>query len=672
MKIKHALYFFIGSLFLSNCNNAFVLKDGKTAYELKRYSKATEMLQTDFEKAKDNTARKEIATQIADAYSQFSDFANAEKWYKKATELDNVDAYFKLGKIQMMQEKYADAIKVFTIFGKQDATSKYRASKEIKNCENALLAKSESSNYAIKNITQLNTSNRDYAPFVLKDKIYFSSTRNLATGDAKNEWTNEKSSDIFIAKNNLATIENLGEPVNTSYSEGSSTLSKDGKDLYFTRCGVVDDKADNRKNEYCNVFFSKYNGTSFDEPIALKLFDDSTNVGQPTISNDGKTLIVTASTRGGIGGKDLYYFTKNDTGWTGPYNLGANINTPGDEMYPWLDAKNQLYYSSNGMSGYGGYDIYKAQRSKTGWKNPQNLGYGINSGADDFGFFMTKYKPTNTEDTVLSAGYFSSNRLGGKGEDDIYFFEEKWKNTFLLVGNTRENEYEDTANADSKIIGLKSLDNVKLELKNATTDATITSFKSNASGYFTQSLDPETDYKLVANKTGYFSSTVLFTTKGKKNQDSTQIHVFTQLILAKIFPQKEIEIPNIYYDYDKANLRPESKAVLDSIMIFFSENKNLIIEIGSHTDSRGNDDYNEKLSQARAQSVVDYLVEKGMAPDRLVAKGYGETRLVNKCGNDVPCTEEEHQRNRRTTFRITGSNEKIESVEPENIEVDPK
>jgi outer membrane protein OmpA-like peptidoglycan-associated protein len=216
---------------------------------------------------------------------------------------------------------------------------------------------------------------------------------------------------------------------------------------------------------------------------------------------------------------------------------------------------------------------------------------------------------------------------------------------------------------------MKPLEKVKVILKSSADSIAIL---SNAAGVFNANLKSETDYKLTYYKPGYFSATGFVSTKGKRNQDSTYIYLNTLAELDKIFTQKEIVIPNIYYDYNKATLRPESKIVLDSILIFFNSNKELIIEIGSHTDSRGGDAYNEKLSQARAQSVVDYLIEKGIEKDRLAAKGYGEARLVNNCANDVNCTEEEHQKNRRTTFRITGSKQIIQSIEPEDVNTVPK
>ncbi|MFI4963653.1 MAG: OmpA family protein, partial [Legionellales bacterium] len=298
----------------------------------------------------------------------------------------------------------------------------------------------------------------------------------------------------------------------------------------------------------------------------------------------------------------------------------------------------------------------------------------INSGADDYAFRIDKYKPKDASDTILYSGYFSSNRPGGKGGDDIYRFEEKWINIFVLRGTIVEKEYEKPDDPDSKVLGLKALGKARVDLKN-TDDKIIATTTSDSIGRFVFRLNAETDYKVTAGKGGgYFTKNDFTSTKGKRNQDSTIITLHMQIELERVFPTKMMVIPNIYYDYDKATLRPESKLVLDSILIFFKENPDLTVELGSHTDSRGSDEYNNKLSQARAQSAVDYLVEKGIPKDRLVAKGYGKTMLINNCGTGVPCSEEEHQKNRRTTFRIVSAKLNLESIQPEDkdIKVDPK
>ena len=658
------------------CKTAQQAPDGKTAYTLKQYSVAADLLQKDFDTEKDPIKKKDKAYQIAESYSRYNNIAAAAQWYKKAIELGDEQAQQPLGQMQMMNEQYEEAIKTFAKYGTTDAAAKATAQRAIKNAQNAMEWKNAFSKLQVTNLSAINSPQSDFCPILYKGKLVFSSSRNDATGDMTNAWTGEKSADIYST--DLPTgnnVQKFSDAINSKDYEGTCTFSKDGNEIYFTRCKVVDltdKKVKATSNEFCHVYYSRFASGTWSEPEMLHLMADTVNLGQPALSKDGKLLFVSSDLKAGFGGKDIYYFTKTDSGWSEPSNAGTYINTSGDEMFPWLDERSNLYFASNGLPGMGGLDIFKAVKGKTIWKDAVNLHAPINSGADDYGYILEKYHPNNASDTILSSGYFTSCRAGGKGEDDIYRFEEKWVNFFVLKGTVTGKKYEDPENPDSKLLGMEPLPNAKVELKNPTTDEVSATVIADKNGYYTFPLKAETDYKITAGKLGYLNKNETATTKGKRNQDTVNITVYRDVELEKIFTQRMIVIPNIYYDYDKAILRPESKAVLDSILIFFNENKDLTIEIGSHTDSRGSDSYNQKLSQERAQSVVDYLIEKGILKDRLVAVGYGETKPVNNCTNGVKCSEEEYQKNRRTTFRITGSEQKIESIEPENIPLEGK
>jgi peptidoglycan-associated lipoprotein len=675
---KFGRYFFVFIILLSllsACSPKLII-DGNKAYDLKQYATAPDLLQKEFSKTSDPEGKRSIAMKIANSYRSFNKYDLAEKWYLKAADLGVNEALFFSAKMQQSQERFEDAIVTFKKYGKADALSRNKSLAEIKNCENALDWKKAEGNVVVKNIDKLNTKYNDFSPMLHNGLIYFSSTREDATGNVINEWIGEKNADIFSADKSILGFDNISKLdsfINTNDFEGTSSLSKDGNSLFFTRCGTVDlsttRKVKEAQNQYCKLFFAKKISGSWIEPEQIKFLNDSTNIGQPCLSFDGKMLIFSSDATNGFGGKDLYYSLRSDTGWSSPQNLGIDINTKGDEMFPWFDEKGNLYFASNGLPGMGGLDVFKSIRTKKSWKSPENLKSPINSGADDFGYIIEKYKPTDVNDEILKSGYFSSNRKGGKGGDDIYSFQEKWVNYFVLKGNVVAKKYENPDDPDSKLLGVEPLDKVMIILKSNQDSITLL---SNTVGLFSASLKYETDYKIIAYKPNYFSTNTQITTKGKRNQDSIYINIFVNLELEKIFPQKEIVIPNIYYDYNKATLREESKVILDSILVFFNENKDLSIEIGSHTDSRGSDQYNEKLSQARAQSVVDYLILKGVENSRLTAKGYGETKPVNTCINDVECTEEEHQKNRRTTFRITGSKMSIESTTPEEIKTVPK
>ena len=648
-------------ILLSGCKSPQKAIDGHTAYTLKQYSNATVLLQKEFQTEKDRATKREKAFQIAESYRHFNNTKSAAEWYRKAVDLGDENAYYNLGLMQMMNEQYDDAIKSFNRFAGIDATSSALAKKQIKNCNTAQDWRQGVNKIHVINLAGLNTPQSDFSPMMYKGKLVFSSSRNEAKGEMKNAWTGEKNADIFISEQKDNTkVQSFGDAINTNEYEGTCSFSKKGDEIYFTRCKAIDENDKKHKptqNEFCHVYYSKLNGSAWSEPELLSLFADTVNVGQPALSRDGNLLFVSSDFPGGFGGKDLYYFTKTDSGWSAASNAGTYIN---------------LYFASNGLPGMGGLDIFKAVKSKTLWKDAENLKAPINSGADDYGYIIDKYKPEDANDTILQSGYFTSSRAGGKGEDDIYRFEEKWANSFVLKGKVVTKKYEDPENPDSRLLGTEPVPGARVELKNPLTDEVIATKNCDKNGNYSFTLDAETNYKLSASQSGFLNKHEAASTKGLRNQDSTLITVYKDIELDKIFKERLIVIPNIYYDYKKSTLRPESEAVLDSILVFFKDNKDLTIEIGSHTDSRGDDKYNNKLSQERAKSVVDYLVSKGIEEDRLVAVGYGKTKLVNKCATGVKCTEEEHQKNRRTTFRIIGSKQKIESVEPENIPVQGK
>ena len=658
-------------VFVSACKTVpFQVKDGSTARTLFRYSQSIEFLQKEYNSEHDPIKQQKTALDLADSYRHFNDYISAEKWYKQAIGLNaGEQALYQLGMMQKQQEKYEEALKTFDQY-QRIANTGFDGRRQATQCREALDWKKSFTRIQVRNLEALNTPYLDYTLVPFKQQFVLTSSRDQALGNNRDEWTGEKFTDLFVADKTgekFSAAVNFGLPVNTAFHESSATFSSDYKEMYFVR-SVADEQ---RTNQYAHIYYSAFNNEHWTEPLKIDPFADTVNVRDPLLSKDGKFLYVSADAPSGFGETDLYIIAKNDTGWGNAQNLGGSINTPYSERFPWLDEKGNLYFSSNGLPGMGGLDIFKANRTKTGYKDPVNLKSPINSGADDFGFSIDKYKPKDADDTILYAGYFSSNRTGGKGADDIYRFEEKWMNLFVLRGKVVEKDFENPENPDSKVLGLKNLAKVKVELK-STNDKVIATATTDTAGKFAFKLEAETDYKLTASKGGYFSNNATVTTKGKRNQDSTIIRIYTQIELEKIFTQKMLVIPNIYYDYDKATLRPESKLVLDSITIFFKENPDLKIELGSHTDSRGSDAYNLKLSQARAQSAVDYLISKGVPAETLQAKGYGETKLVNNCGNGINCSEEDHQKNRRTTFRVISAKLNLESVEPENIIVDPR
>jgi outer membrane protein OmpA-like peptidoglycan-associated protein len=323
---------------------------------------------------------------------------------------------------------------------------------------------------------------------------------------------------------------------------------------------------------------------------------------------------------GGNGGTDIYYCSRDDSGnWGPPVNL-KEINTPGNERTPFIDQDGNLYFSSDAGLTMGGLDIFKSVRVGGKFAPGVNLGYPINSPRDDFSF--TLYNHTN--------GYLSSNRNGGAGSDDIYSFRQVPDVTLRLEGTAYE-----------KNTG-RPLPNSRISLGQV-------KVTSDDSGRYYFILAKNTDYNLRGERPSYLSDNQKVTTKGL----TTSQTIKKDLYLNKITLNKAIRIENIYYDFDKSDIRPDAAIELDKLIKILQDNPGIVVELGSHTDSRGNDDYNLALSQRRADAAVKYITEKGnIDAGRILARGYGETRLLNKCANGVDCTPEEHQLNRRTEFTI--------------------
>jgi outer membrane protein OmpA-like peptidoglycan-associated protein len=361
---------------------------------------------------------------------------------------------------------------------------------------------------------------------------------------------------------------------------------------------------------------------------------DEYSVGHPALSPDGKTLYFVSNMPGGVGGADVYYCEKIDENtWSAPKNCGNMINSDGDEVFPYMDASGTLYFSSNGLPGMGGLDLFSAKGSKDSWTSPENLKYPLNSPKDDFSIYYTE---------AGKAGYLTSNRDGGKGMDDIYRFVESPPTDLILAVITKER-------LDNNTLGI--LKGVDVAIKNRITDNIQKMPVSDRGTLFTK-VDCGTSYEVKGTKEGYFTQMKLVTTKCVTKHDT----VFVELTFDKIIIDKPIVLRNIYYDFDKYNIRPDAALELNKLVVILLQNPSIEIELGSHTDSRGSDEYNQVLSQHRAESAVNYIVTQGIDPKRITAKGYGESVPVNRCTNGADCTEEEFQMNRRTEFKVTKMN----------------
>lgn len=654
-------------LLVTGCNVTIPIKDGETAYQLKKYSLAVELLKEDYDKAKDKADKHRYAVMIAESYLAFSQADKAEFWYKRAvdTEVEPNDM-LTYALVLKQNEKYQEAIDMLQLFYQYDRSYRIIVEGHIEACEEIMTAM-ESENYTtITNLSALNTRYSEFGP-VLKDGLLTYASNAPADPDAPSDgWTGRGFADIMSAireADDEFMVNDDWEPFyNTRWHEAILAEDKEHTEIYFTRCGREDDNQD-----VCKIYRSYKEFDEWTEPEQLVLFDDSVNVGHPFLSADGKELYFSSDATFGYGGKDLYVSTRIGVDWEAPINLGPRVNTDGDEMFPHISADGKLLFSSSGHFGYGGLDLFQAEKRGRLFTNVVHLPYPINTGADDFSGFLIG----SEDDSVEITGYMASNRTGGAGEDDLYYFSKRLTPekklpppVYLLHCLVEEKQFADPENPNSEVIGTQPLPGVDAGLTDLTDQNLpylVGEYVTNDSGRFEAYLDEGYVYLVNFNKRGYFALKSDVSTTGYDAKDGDTIIIDMKVVMDRIIKEVEFTINNIYYDLDSANIRPDAALVLDSLATILVENPGLRVELGSHTDSRGSDPYNLNLSQRRAESAVAYLISKGISAERLTARGYGETRLVNECSNGVPCTEKKHQENRRTTFKILGVDFQIQS-----------
>lgn len=415
----------------------------------------------------------------------------------------------------------------------------------------------------------------------------------------------------------------LAGKVNGTYHEGPVAISADGKTMYFTRSHYTDRKLAKDEDDVSHLMLFRATLNDVNEWDDVRAFaynglDHST--GHPALSADGKTLYFASDRPGGHGGTDLWLSRDNGTGWSEPVNLGPSVNTPGNELFPTING-NTLYFASTAHENMGGMDIFSTTMQNDRWTEPENLGYPMNTVHDDFAFVL---------DEGGNSGYLSSDR---SGNDRIHAFTLNQR-IFTLEALVMDSTGL-LPHVEAKLMNVETL-----EESSALTDK---------DGRVIFPLSPESTYDLTVQQDGYLAARKRISTKGLAVSDTLEAKVS----LLGIELNKPIAIENIYFDYDKWDIRPDAAKELDKLLAIIKENPDLSFELGSHTDARGSDMYNLVLSDARANSTVDYLIRNGADPARIKAQGYGEERLVNTCGNGIKCTEEAHQANRRTEFTIT-------------------
>lgn len=592
--------------------------------------------------------RGRVAYQLATCYRKLNMAARATASYQNAIRYDYPDsmAYYYLGRSLQAEGKYQPAIDAYRQF--LDYSPDDRLAKEgIRGCNNAIRAKSaKKSRYIVKSAKLFNSRRSDFSPMYLDktlNTIYFTSSTEKATGTNKSEITGTKKSDIFLSKKNEKGEWQKPEPaegaLNTENDEGIISFSPDGQTMYLTVA-----KRSPNADTSVEIYTSQRSDATWSEPQKFEITADTLSAyGHPAVSPDGTYLYFTSDMPGGYGGKDIWRINLKERSGS-LENLGEQINTSGDEMFPYLRTDSVLYFASDGHPGFGGLDLFKARLDKTGnrW-SIDNMGTPINSAGDDFGITYGEGE----------SGFFSSNRGDARGYDHIYSFEYP-EVKISIEGMVLDKDEEPVPNAIIRIVG----DDGSNQKEVARDD-----------GSFKFKLQRGVKYVMLAGAPGYLNVKQEF----ESDIEEEDAEYGVDFILAAIHKPQVVE--NIFYDFDKATLRPESKQALDEMAQMLRDNPNVTIEMGSHTDRKGTDEYNVDLSDRRAKSVVDYLTAAGISSDRLTWKGYGEsvpktvTKRINREYPQFPegtvlneefietlspeDQEAADQVNRRTEFQVT-------------------
>lgn len=627
------------------------LADANAAYDRGEYFDASKIYRAVYNKLnprEDRELRGEVAYQLATCYRKLNMAARASAAYQNAIRYEYPDsmAFFYLGRSLQMEGKYQPAIEAYTTFLDYRADDQL-AKEGIRGCQQAIRAKKEKkSRYKVAQAKLFNSRRADFAPMYLDktlNTIYFTSSTEKARGTNHSEITGTKRSDIFYSekdeKGNWKRPEPAEGELNSDFDEGITAFSPDGQTMYLTMA-----RRSESANTSVEIYTSRRSDATWSAPQKFEITADTLSaVGHPAVSPDGTYLYFSSDMPGGFGGKDIWRINLKERAGS-LENLGPQINTSGDEMFPYMRTDSLMYFSSDGHPGFGGLDLFTARLNSTGdrW-SVNNLGLPLNSQGDDFGITFGEGE----------SGFFSSNRGDARGYDHIYsFILPEIKVT--ISGYVLDKDEEPVPNAVIRIVG----DDGSNQKEVAKDD-----------GSFKFKLERGVKYVMQAGAKGYLNVKQEF----ESDMEEEDADYGVDFILAAIYKPQVVE--NIFYDFDRASLRPVSKAALDEMAQMLRDNPNVTIEMGSHTDRVGTEEYNIGLSDRRAKSVVDYLIAAGISPDRLTWKGYGETvpkTVTKRINREYPqfpegtvlneefintLSEEDKeaadQVNRRTEFQVT-------------------
>jgi peptidoglycan-associated lipoprotein len=588
---------------------------------------------------------------VAESYRLSNRLKEAEPYYAKAggRGIDKDSVKFYHAQSLEVNGKYDAARKVLQEVA-DEATSekiKERAQDAIAGLDYLQQLNEKQSFYRVKNLELVNSPASEYSPVYLNDELYFTSSR----GNGKvYEATGTPFTDIYKVASrgaivDLPTLAPLPAGINTeNINDGCVTFTPDGKIMVFAKGNTGKRKG----SSDVDLYLSRFRNGAWSEPVPLNINDPEAWDSSPAFSQDGRTLYFASNRKGrgrqlvGYGGTDLYSAQMDSRGrFSKVKNLGPEINTAGNELFPYIADDAKLYFASDGHPGYGGLDLFVLKRVN-GKTVVDNLAQPVNSTGDDFGIFLFR----------ADRGFFTSNREGGKGDDDIYTFVNEDPDLKVV------NYYLQGITYTPDSAGLRILPNTKVSLLDAEGEV-MQDYVTGNDGKFLFRVYENEDYDLIGETDGYLIKRQGYSTRGKGvdpktlTQLVTNVTLDTTLVLEKIALDKIFVLENIYYELNKAEIRPDAAKELDKLVQILIDNPEIKIELSSHTDSIATVEYNMDLSQRRAESAVNYLIQRGISPDRLVPKGYGELRPIARNthpdGTDNP---EGRQRNRRTEFKI--------------------
>lgn len=626
---------FILLLFILSGSAVFAQKKlADKFYDNYGYAKAIELYEKVVEKGDSSVY---VLTRLGDCYYNNANSEKAAFWYGEALEKDKkIDAEYLYKYIQSLRSigDYEKANQWFAEFkAMQEGDSRVKGYDPDQVDYYSKLTAPSDMIVTVKN-EEFNSQYSDFGAFVADGKIYFASARN--TNNKIYKWTNEPYLDLYVGDistdmDSIAGVDllNFAKRQRADVHIGTLCITNDGATMYFTRDNVsrgnrldFDDDGTSHLKLYKAAFVDGAWGNIEELPFNDTMYSN----GNPALSPDNKTLFFVSDREGGYGQTDIYKVAINDDGSYGePENLGPAVNTAGREMFPFVSTDNTLFFSSDGYINLGLLDIYSSNILKGDTSDPVNLGAPYNSGYDDFAYMV---------DADTNKGFFSSNRPGGKGNDDIYSFSA-YPCKELIQGTVR----------DLKTGGVLPLVTVRL-IDEA--GKVVNQVSTDANGQYTLEADCNGDFVVIASKTDYRDDQKSISTSSNNQKRNT-----LDLNLEPLIIENQIVLNPIFFDFDKANIRTDAQYELENIIDVMRNNPNMVIKIEAHTDSRGGDRYNMKLSDRRAKATRDYILSRGIDAARIEsAIGYGETQLLNKCSNGVKCTKEEHQLNRRSYFYI--------------------